>query len=121
MYYIFEMRRITKKYERLFITNPELIYDDKDFHIENLEEAIKVIDELLEEAGEDVSDYQEILIDLYEDSPNTLIEKIQLPFFKCYANIRCCIACQETVEILKVKERLKVLLNRLLLFKAFKW
>ena len=36
MYYIFEMRRITKKYERLFITNPELIYDDKDFHIENL-------------------------------------------------------------------------------------
>lgn len=115
----FGFKRLINEYLNYFDENYELVFQDKDFHIQQLSECIGSLDELCSLLQEQLAEYEEIFKDLYEDSPNTFLEKLQLPFLRLYANYEYRKISNELVDLIEKNKKLKNMLDRLKKLKAF--
>ena len=114
-----DLNRITKKYEKKFQRDFLEIRHEIDFHIQTLTDAITYADEALDGLGEEISEWCDIIQELYEvDDANTIWQKIDLWRLKFIANNRYATVLDEAVTVQNCKERLQKLLNRLLILKC---
>ena len=114
-----DLNRSTKKYEKKFQRDFLEIRNEIDFHIQALTDAITYADEALDSIGEEISEWCDILQELYEvDDANTILQKIDLWRLKIIANNRYATVIDEAVAVQNCKERLQKLLNRLLVLKC---
>ena len=114
-----DLNRSTRKYEKKFQRDFLEIRNEIDFHIQTLKDVICYADEALDSIGEEISEWCDILQELYEvDDANTILQKIDLWRLKIIANNRYATVLDEAVAVQNCKERLQKLLNRLLVLKC---
>lgn len=113
-------KRLVRKYEIGFEKNSARIFEEKDFHIEQLKIAISNAEEMLNCLGEEIADWAEALQEVYEvDDADTWWKKIELKIMKVYVNHKYSRVLDESKQVGEFCMKLKMFLNRLEILKAF--
>lgn len=118
--YSYGFEKFAARYENSLNTDVRIVMEDKDFHMDNLKSAIEEADELLETISDDICNWEEALVELYEvDDANTLWRKLNLSIMKWYANRKCEKVLAEAAAVQDCKYRLEKCLNRITILSCF--
>jgi len=118
--YSYGFEKFATRYENALNSDIRIVMEDKDFHMDNLRSAIKDADELLETISDDICNWEETLVELYEvDDADTLWKKLELSIMKWYANRKCERFLTEVSTVQDCKNRIEKCLNRIMIMSCF--
>ena len=112
--------RLANKYERIFEKEFENVRQEKEVHIERLKGIIEQADEALKIESEEFEVWSGTMEEVYSvDDAYTIIQKIEVVIMKWYVNYKYDKALKEIRCLRLGREKLKKLLNKLLIFSTF--
>ncbi len=118
--YSYGFEKFATRYENALNSDIRVVMEDKDFHMDNLKSAIEDADKLLETIGDDICNWEETLVELYEvDDADTLWKKLNLSIMKWYANRMCEKVLTEATTVQDCKNRIEKCLNRIMIMSCF--